>query len=323
MRFSSPPRLLKSQRSSCGKDKLIQISFQVSNRTGIRQISYVTVREAITRYEPSLHAAGIESARVDTEWLLVHLLGLSRSELQLETERILTLSEQEQLQRLIEQRGQRIPLQHLLGEVDFRGLRLQVDGRALVPRPETEFLAEVAIGILSKEVAPRALDVGTGSGCLAISIAVACPCARIDALDISADALVLARKNTVRHQVTERILYMEGDGRESLPGGPYHIIISNPPYIPTGDLLGLQPEVRDHDPRLALDGGPDGLEFFRALAVNSAASLCPSGQLLLEVGDGQASAVGELFTNCDWRIELILEDLAGIPRIVIATPAVS
>ncbi len=283
----------------------------------------MTISEAIARHESSLRKAGIESARVDMEWMLVHLLDLSRSKLQLETGRILTLSEQRQLQNLVEQRGQRIPLQHLLGEVDFHGLRLQVDGRALVPRPETELLAEAAIEILGKEVAPRVLDIGTGSGCLAISIAVACSTAHIDALDISADALALARENAIYHQVADRILYMKGDGRELLPAGPYHVIISNPPYIPTGDLEGLQPEVRDHDPRLALDGGPSGLGFFRALALNSAASLHPGGRLLLEVGDNQATAVGELLADCSWRIDQILDDLAGIPRIVIATPPVS
>ena len=323
MRSSSLPRLHKSQRSSCGQNRSTTVSFQVSNRTGLRQISHVTINEAIARHESSLRGAGIESARVDMEWMLVHLLGLSRSQLQLETSRILTSSEQRQLQQLVEQRGQRIPLQHLLGEVDFHGLRLQVDGRALVPRPETELLAEAAIEILGKEAASSVLDIGTGSGCLAISIAVACSTAHIDALDISADALVLARENAIRHQVADRILCFKGDGREPLPAGPYHVIVSNPPYIPTGDLGGLQPEVRDHDPRLALDGGPDGLEFYRALAVNSAASLRPGGRLLLEVGDHQATAVGELFTDCRWRIEQILEDLAGISRIVIATPPVS
>ena len=283
----------------------------------------MTISEAITWHEPSLRATGIESARVDMEWMLVHLLDSSRSQLHVETGRILTSSEQRQLQKLVEQRGQRIPLQHLLGEVDFHGLRLQVDGRALVPRPETELLAEVSIEILGKEAAPRVLDIGTGSGCLAISIAVACSTAHVDALDISADALTLARENAIRHQVADRILCLKGDGRESLSAGPYHVIVSNPPYIPTGDLEGLQPEVRNHDPRLALDGGPDGLEFYRALAVNSAASLHPGGRLLLEVGDNQATAVDELFTDSNWRIKRVLDDLAGIPRIVIATPPVS
>ena len=323
MRSSSLPSLHKSQRSSCGQNSLTSLSFQVSNLTGLRQISCVTISEAIARHESSLRKAGIESARVDMEWMLVHLLDLSRSKLQLETGRILTLSEQRQLQNLVEQRGQRIPLQHLLGEVDFHGLRLQVDGRALVPRPETELLAEAAIEILGKEVAPRVLDIGTGSGCLAISIAVASSTAHIDALDISADALALARENAIYHQVADRILYMKGDGRELLPSGPYHVIVSNPPYIPTGDLGGLQPEVRDHDPRLALDGGPDGLEFYRALVGNSVASLHSGGRLLLEVGDNQATAVGELLTDCSWKIEQILDDLAGTPRIVIATPPVS
>ena len=287
------------------------------------QISCVTIGEAIARHEAGLRAAGIESARVDLEWMLVHMLDLSRSRLQLETDRILTSSEQRQLQKLVGQRGQRIPLQHLLGEVDFHGLCLQVDSRALVPRPETELLAEAAIEILGKEGAPSVLDIGTGSGCLAVSIAVACPAAHIDALDISADALALARENAIRHQVADRILCLKGDGRERLPAGPYHVIVSNPPYISTAELEGLQPEVRNHDPRLALDGGSDGLDFYRALAMNSATSLHPGGWLLLEVGDNQATAVIELFTDSNWRIKQVLEDLAGIPRIVIATPPVS
>ncbi len=283
----------------------------------------MTIGEAITRHEASLRGAGIQSARVDMEWMLVHMLDLSRSQLQLDTDRILTSREQRQLQKLVEQRGQRIPLQHLLGEVDFHGLCLEVDGRVLVPRPETELLAEAAVKILDKYGGTRVLDIGTGSGCLAISIAVACSEAQIDALDISADALALARENAIRHQVADRILCLNEDLRKRLPAGPYNMIVSNPPYIPTGDLEGLEPEVRHHDPRLALDGGSDGLDFYRTLAMDSSRSLHSCGRLLLEVGDNQADRVSELFTNYRWRIDKILEDLSGIPRIVIATPPVS
>jgi release factor glutamine methyltransferase len=283
----------------------------------------VTIRDAIAQHEPTLHEAGIETPRVDVEWMLVHLLGLTRTGLQLEAGRMLAPDEAEQLGALVAQRAGRIPLQHLLGEVDFYGLRLRVDGRVLVPRPETELLAEAAIGLLRGVAAPFVLDVGTGSGCLAIAIAVACPDARIDALDISSAALALAMENADRHQVSCRIQCLEGDGREPLPGGPYDLIVSNPPYIPTGDLAGLQPEVRDHDPRLALDGGADGMDFYRALAAGGAASLRSTGRMLLEICDGQAQSVGELLLSHGWLVERTIEDLAGLPRIVIATPAVS
>ena len=283
----------------------------------------MTIRDAIDRHESALQSAGIEAPRVDVEWMLVHLLGLTRTGLKLEADRLLSPDEEERLEAFVARRARRIPLQHLLGEVDFYGLRLRVDGRVLVPRPETELLAELAIGFLRGVSDPMVLDVGTGSGCLAIALAVNCPGARIDALDISPDALALAMENADRHQVSGRILFMEGNGRVSLPAGPYDLIVSNPPYIPTGDLAGLQPEVRDHDPRLALDGGPDGMDFSRALAARGSASLRTTGRMLLEIGDGQAQLVESLLLSRGWVVERTLDDLAGRPRIVIASPAVS
>ena len=274
----------------------------------------MTIGEAITRHEASLREAGIESARVDMEWMLVHMLDLSRSQLQLETDRILTSSEQRQLQKLGEQRAQRIPLQHLLGEVDFHGLCLQVDGRVLVPRPETELLAEAAIKILDKYGGTRVLDIGTGSGCLAISIAVTCSEVQIDALDISADALAVARENAIRHQVADRILCLNEDLRKRLPAGPYNMIVSNPPYIQKDKIGSLPPSVQYYDPENALTDGGDGLTFYRRIFDLSDDILNDGGRIILEFDSKkQSQDIINIFSGFQYTI---YNDFSNNPRAI-------
>jgi release factor glutamine methyltransferase len=193
----------------------------------------------------------------------------------------------------------------------------------LIPRPETELLAERGWTILnSLNTRPStlfALDLGTGSGCLAIALAVHCPGAQLIATDISAEALELATQNATRHNVLDRMSFMQGDAFAAFDTPKlFDLIISNPPYIPTGEIQSLQIEVRDHDPRQALDGGPDGLTFYRRMAAEGRPFLKPGGKIMLEFGDGQAEGVREIFESQKWIVEAIVEDYTQRPRILIA-----
>ena len=328
----------------------------------------MTVLEVIQRSTEFLAKKGVESARLQTELLLADVLKLPRMQLYLNFERSLTTPEVETFRELIRRRGQREPLQHILGSTSFCGLEMTVSRHALIPRPETELLAEhgwtflnqlpspadtaIEIGlredtlkgghqtnpgvrcppfrvsgpdsmaITPSPLAPTALDFGTGSGCLAIPLASKSASARVQAVDVSPEALALARQNAARHGLAGRIEFHKGDGFAALqPGARFDLIISNPPYIPSAEIETLQREVRDHDPRPALDGGPDGMDYFRRLAAEAAAFLRPGGKLMLEFGDGQAGDVGRIFQQEMWIVEATRFDYSQRPRILIARRA--
>jgi release factor glutamine methyltransferase len=285
------------------------------------------------------------------------LLKVPRMKLYLNFERVLTPAETDALREFVKRRGQREPLQHITGSTSFCGLEITVNRCALVPRPETEILAESGWKFMSGlEQTPHpacghplpaqrgegcaALDFGTGTGCIAIALAVKCPSAKIIATDISPDALALARENAARNNVAERIDFLQGDGFAALQnvgqasclspfektkletGGtpvlPFDLIISNPPYIPSAEIATLQPEVRDFDPRGALDGGTDGLDFYRKLAAEAKPFLKPGGKIMLEFGDGQADAIRTIFEAEKWIVEAVKEDYSQRARILIA-----
>ncbi len=279
----------------------------------------MTVLEVIQRSTDFLAKKGVESPRLQIELLLAHVLQLPRLKLYLNFERALTEAELETLRALVKRRGEREPLQHILGSTSFCGLEIEVNRHVLIPRPETELLAERAAGLLNGGEAPAVLDFGTGSGCLAIALAVKCPMARIHALDVSEEALNVARANAARHGASERIQFLQGDGLAALPGDArYDLIVSNPPYIPTAEIATLEPEVRDHDPRAALDGGTDGLEFYRRLAGGAPERLQPGGRMVWEIGDGQETALRELLAGQMWIVEAVERDYTGRPRILTA-----
>jgi len=283
----------------------------------------VTVLEVIQRSTEFLKNKGVDSPRLQTELLLAHLLNMPRMKLYLNFERKLSETELDNFRELIKRRGQREPLQHIVGSTCFCGLELAVDRQVLIPRPETELLAEQGwtfLNSLKTQHSPLStLDLGTGSGCLAIALAVHCPMARVFAIDISAEALNLARQNAARHNVRDRIDFLQSDAFAALESPkPFDLIISNPPYIPTADIQSLQIEVRDHDPRQALDGGPDGLAFYRRIATEAAPFLQPGGKIMLEFGDGQAAAIRKIFEYEKWIVEAIIEDYTQRPRILIA-----
>jgi release factor glutamine methyltransferase len=226
----------------------------------------------------------------------------------------------DRLRDLIKRRSLREPLQHIIGSTSFCGYEMRVNRDVLIPRPETELLAEAGWTFLGTRSSPaRVLDFGTGSGCLAIALALKCPAARLTALDISAPAIELARGNATRHQVAERIEFLTGDGLAPLPlDATFDLIISNPPYIPTAEIATLDPEVRDFDPAGALDGGADGLRFYELLARQATRRLRPDGKIMVEFGDGQAPAIRDLFESEKWIVEAVREDYSQRARILIA-----
>jgi len=280
----------------------------------------MTIRDAIQSAEARFKEAGIDSARLDAELLLGHLLDVPHLQVWLRQAEPLTPSQAGKWERLIARRESREPLQHITGWTAFLDLELHVNRDVLIPRPETEVLAQLAIERLAALASPaRALDWGTGSGCLALSLAKAVPAARITAVDASADALRIARANAIAQGLADRIRFVEGSGFGALGESPteFDLIVSNPPYIPTAEIQELDPEVRDHDPRLALDGGPDGLDCYRELARTALPWLRPGGPLLLECGDGQAGPVADLFRGAGWLQESIEKDLSGRDRVLI------
>jgi release factor glutamine methyltransferase len=281
----------------------------------------VTVLEVIQRSTEFLSKKGVDSPRLQTELLLAHLLDLPRMQLYLNFERQLSETEVDNFRDLIKRRSQREPLQHIIGSTSFCGLEFAVNRHVLIPRPETEILAEQGWKFLNSRSAQpsTALDLGTGSGCLAISLAKHCPTAQIFATDISTDGLELAKQNAARHNVPDRIHFLHGDAFAPLESPiSFDLIISNPPYIPTTEIPTLQAEVRDYDPHQALDGGPDGLAFYRRIAAEAAPFLKPGGKIMLEFGDGQTQAIREIFESQKWIVEAILEDYTQRPRILIA-----
>lgn len=286
----------------------------------------MTILEVIQRSTEFLTKKGVASPRLQVELLIAHLLKLQRMQIYLSFERVLKDSELATLRELVQHRGNREPLQYIIGNVQFCAWELNVTPAVLIPRPETEILAERGWQFLSTIPQPTALDFGTGSGCLAIALAMKVPTAEVHALDASADALLVAQQNAARHNA--KIHFHQGNGFEALERGQpcprqFDLIISNPPYIPTAEIETLEPEVRDHEPRSALDGGPDGLDFYRLLATQSAKWLKPTGKILLEFGDGQADAVKKTFEEQKFIVESIEPDYSQRPRILSAHPPLS
>ncbi|HUR46781.1 MAG TPA: peptide chain release factor N(5)-glutamine methyltransferase [Candidatus Saccharimonadales bacterium] len=279
----------------------------------------MTVLEAIQRSNEFLARKGVESPRLQVELLLSHLLQMPRLKLYLNFEKTLTQTEVDRLRTMVQRRGEREPLQHIVGSTSFCGYEFVVSKDVLIPRPETEQLAEKAWQLLEKRPGAVVLDFGTGSGCLAVTLALKCPSAEIHAVDISEAALAIARRNAEAHKVAERVQFHTSDRFSNLPVGlSFDVIVGNPPYIPSGDIAGLQPEVRDFDPKGALDGGRDGLDYYRQLATEAPERLRPGNTVLLEFGDGQENQLSSIFSAMRWKEPSIEKDLSGRARILIA-----
>ena len=255
----------------------------------------------------------IASARLEAELLLAATLDLDRVGLYVNFERPLDSSELAAFREQVQRRAKGEPVQYILGEAEFWSLPFTVNPAVLVPRADTEVLVEEALSRIEGPV--HLLDVGTGSGAIAVAIAHEKPEIQVTALDCSEEALHVARGNAERNGVAERVSCLAGDLAE-LPPGPFAMVVSNPPYIPTADCEQLMTEVRDHEPRLALDGGEDGLTAYRQLTSQSGEILLPGGWLLVEVGIGQAEDVVALFKAAGLAEIKSRDDYAGIPRVV-------
>jgi release factor glutamine methyltransferase len=281
----------------------------------------VTVLEVIQRSAGFLHQKGVDSPRLQIELMLARILDVPRLKLYLNFERELSDPELGQAREMVRRRAAREPLQHILGSVSFCGFEIKCSPTALVPRPETELLAERAWQFAGS-LAPRepvCLDLGTGTGCIAIAIAHQSPATMVHAVDLSTEALALASENAAASGVAHRIRFHHGDAFAAVPAGTmFDLIVSNPPYIATAEISGLQPEVRDYDPRLALDGGEDGMAFYRKIAREAVPFLTTGSKLMLEFGDGQEEALQKVFSDEKWIVEEIVGDYSARPRILIA-----
>ena len=257
----------------------------------------------------------IDQPRLNIEHLLAHVLGKTRMELYLEFDRPLGDRELDALRDLVRRRAQGVPLQHLLGTVEFHGRTFASDARALIPRPETEQLVELILqlGVLPE---PRCVDVGTGSGVIALTLAAEWPAAKIQAVDLSPDALALAEENAARLGLTGRVEFLAGSLLEPCPG-PWDVIAANLPYIPSAEIGVLAPEVR-HDPASALDGGADGLEVITACITQAAGKLTPGGYLALEIGHDQATRVRVLLEAGGFADIRIAQDYQEVERFALA-----
>ena len=283
----------------------------------------MTVADALAFAVPMLTAAGVDTPRLDARLLLAWTLKATREDLARDPERALTDRERTIYEKAVALRTQRRPLPYITGEAWFYGRPFKINRAVLIPRPETEGMAEAALEKCQDVPAPMLADVGTGSGCLAVTLGVERPDGRVWATDLSADALKLARKNVVRYGLENRIALLQGDLLGPLPqDASFDVIVSNPPYVTEAELSSLQPEVRDYEPTLALSGeagasGPDGTALHRRLLRESPPYLKPGGWLLLEVGQGQAETVAEAARVAGYGNVSVRDDLAGIGRVVL------
>jgi len=331
----------------------------------------VHILDVISKTTPFFEKHGIESPRLNIELLLAHLLKKKRLDLYVEFERELDEATLQKLRELVKRRAAGEPLQYITGEAEFFGLRFAVDRRVLIPRPETELLVETVLERLKAEgrrqqagaIAPTAseastlnvpsspptdatervpplttydspltiIDVGTGSGCIAVALAKrlmttgrdACATGEIEiwATDVSAEALEVAASNAARHEVEKNIRFLQGDLIGVLPDGlRADVIVSNPPYIATGELAKLPKEVRDFEPVRALSAGEDGLEVIQRLVMDAKRVLKPSGFVALEMGAGQRAAVEALFVKAGYEIGRVVKDLQRHERVIVAVP---
>ncbi len=274
-----------------------------------------SVLEVLTSTTGYFKDKGVESPRLNIEHLLAHVLGKTRMDLYLEFDRPLGDKELNALRDLVKRRSQGVPLQHLLGTVEFHGRVFTSDSRALIPRPETEELVALLLK-LDLPADARCLDVGTGSGIIALTLAAERPEARVQAVDRSPNALKLARENAVRLGLDGRVEFVEGDLLAAC-AGPYDLIAANLPYIPVSDIASLSREVQ-HDPMMALDGGRDGLEIVARCVTQAHGKLAPGGRLALEIGHDQAGRVRELLERGGYTSVEAIKDHQGFERFVLA-----
>lgn len=280
--------------------------------------SLPSLLEIIKKSTAFLSGKGVETARLDTELLIGHALGLKRMQLYIQFERPLAEAELEKIRPLIRRRGNREPLQYILGTTEFAGLTLKVDRRALIPRPETEYLVEILVQRLLP--APGAvLDLGTGSGAIALALAKTWPEARVMAAEKNPETLALARENATFCGLDGRVVFMESHWYAQLPSGEaFDLIVANPPYLSDGETDQTAAEVREYEPRGALSAGPKGTEDQETIIRGAQSRLRPGGWLALETGIEQHAQLSALTRECGCARSESIKDLTGRDRYFLA-----
>jgi release factor glutamine methyltransferase len=279
----------------------------------------LTVLEVIKKTTGFFADKGIEHPRLNAELLVGHALGLKRMQLYLKFEQPLTETELEKIRPLVRRRGVREPVQYIVGETEFFGLKLKTDRRALIPRPETERLLEIMATRLAGSPPAQVLDLGTGSGALALGLATAFPAAVVTAVDTSESALALARENAAALGLAERVKFFQSDWFSALPaGGRFELIVANPPYLSAEETAQAAPEVREFEPVAALTAGGQGLDELKKILAGAPRFLAPGGLLALETGIAQHAELLRLAAAEGFSPAESLPDLAGRDRYVLA-----
>jgi release factor glutamine methyltransferase len=281
----------------------------------------MTILELIQKTTVFFEKKDVDEPRLQVELLLAHVLGVKRIQLYLQFERELSEKEMVPLREMVRRRAEREPLQYILGKTEFFGLEFKTDSRALIPRRETEHLVETALGFYpDKNIPLQAIDLGTGAGVLAVTLAIHLTQSRWVAADASAAALSLARENAAAHGLDGRVHWLESSWWSGIAESEkFDLIVSNPPYIKTADLAHLAPELRQHEPAAALDGGTDGFDGYRTILSKARDHANPGARLAMEIGFDQGPALRELLAAHGWKAESCIKDLQGHDRVIAAS----
>lgn len=277
--------------------------------------------DILNRSVSYLVSAGVDTPRLDAELLLCKATGLDRLGLYVNFDRPMKEDELASLRPLLRRRRGREPVGYITGGREFYGRRFEVGRGVFIPRPETEVLVEEALGLARSggRDGLRILDIGTGSGAIGLTLSIELPGSEVVAVDASAEAAAFARRNAALLGVDGRVSIIAADLLSAVrEGALFDIIVSNPPYIPSGEISALEPEVSRHEPRVALDGGRDGLAVFSRLVFAACRRLAPGGRLVVEIGAGQAAAAGRVLAGCNFSVLKIKKDYSGIERVVVA-----
>jgi len=275
-----------------------------------------SISESLAKAESILGANGIAEPRREAASLVMLAIKRDKTFLYSHPEYVLTETETSNFESFLKRRAAREPLQYIAGIQEFYGLEFEVTPDVLIPRPETEMVVEHAIELLTPRTSKRFCEVGVGSGCISISILHHVPEAAAVGLDVSTSAIKIARRNAEKHGVLERLEFRESDVFEKSPDERFDMIVSNPPYVPSGDIEGLQPEVRDYEPQMALSDGHDGLSIISRIIDQAPQFLASGGFLLMEIGFNQSPMVVDMFESDKWTQPELFPDLQGIPRLV-------
>lgn len=281
----------------------------------------ITYNDLYLDVRQRLRESGVEAATLEARELVCFGTGKSREELARDSRLYASPEREAQVRRLVERRMAGEPVAYLIGEWEFYGLPLDISQNVLIPRADTEVLAEQAIAYIQTLGDCRVLDLCAGSGCVGLAVASQCPQARVVLGEIDDSALKICRQNIRRNSLSARVMPIQMDAREKPARslGEFQCIVSNPPYIPTGDIAGLEASVRDYEPHMALDGGADGMDFYRSIAEQWKEALTPGGRIYFEVGIGQADAVLRLMRSQGFGDLQIIKDHHKIPRVVLGT----